>query len=206
VSGEKLKVGVLISGRGSNLQSLINASATDDFPAKIVLVISNVADAQGLARAQAAAIPTAVIEHKNFKSRESFDDAVDKALRDAGTELVCLAGFMRVLSDPFVRKWEGRLINIHPSLLPAFKGTHVHEQVIAAGVKSSGCTVHYVIPELDSGPIIAQAEVPVLTGDTPEALAARVLETEHKLYPMALRWIAEGRVRLENGDVVLGSS
>jgi len=204
VSGEKLKVGVLISGRGSNLQALINAASVADFPAKIVLVISNVADAQGLARAQAAAIETAVIEHKNFTSRERFDDAVDKALRDAGAELVCLAGFMRILSDPFVRKWEGRLINIHPSLLPAFKGTHVHEQVIAARVKTSGCTVHYVVPELDSGPIIAQAEVPVVGGDTPETLAARVLETEHKLYPMALRWIAEGRVRLENGQVLLG--
>jgi len=204
VSGEKLKVGVLISGRGSNLQALINAASVADFPAKIVLVISNVADAQGLARAQAAAIETAVIEHKNFTSRERFDDAVDKALRDAGAELVCLAGFMRILSDPFVRRWEGRLINIHPSLLPAFKGTHVHEQVIAARVKTSGCTVHYVVPELDSGPIIAQAEVPVAGGDTPETLAARVLETEHKLYPMALRWIAEGRVRLENGQVLLG--
>ena len=204
MSGEKLKVGVLISGRGSNLQALINAASVADFPAKIVLVISNVADAQGLARAQAAAIETAVIEHKNFTSRERFDDAVDKALRDAGAELVCLAGFMRILSDPFVRRWEGRLINIHPSLLPAFKGTHVHEQVIAARVKTSGCTVHYVVPELDSGPIIAQAEVPVAGGDTPETLAARVLETEHKLYPMALRWIAEGRVRLENGQVLLG--
>ncbi len=200
----KLKVGALISGRGSNLQALIRAASADDFPAEIVLVISNVVDAQGLKHAERAGIATAVIDHKGYQSRESFDAQIDERLRQAGAELICLAGFMRILSDDFVRKWEGHVINIHPSLLPAFKGTHVHEQVIAAGAKSSGCTVHYVIPELDSGPIIAQAEVPVLAGDTPETLAARVLETEHKLYPMALRWIAEGRVRLEKGQVVFG--
>jgi phosphoribosylglycinamide formyltransferase 1 len=204
VTGQKLKVGVLLSGRGSNLKALIDASKNADYPAEIVLVISNVANAQGLARAKTAGIATLAIDHTTFSSREGFDAAVDEKLRQAGVELVCLAGFMRILSDMFVRKWEGRLINIHPSLLPAFKGTHVHEQVIAAGVKTSGCTVHYVIPDLDAGPIIAQAEVPVIGGDTPETLAARVLETEHKLYPMALRWIAEGRARYENGRVVLG--
>ncbi len=196
---KKLKVAVLISGRGSNLQALIDVCATAEFPAKIVLVVSNVPDALGLARAKAASLPTAIVDHRSYKSRESFDDAVDKILRDAGAEFICLAGFMRIFSDAFVRKWEGRMINIHPSLLPAFKGTQVHEQAIAAGVKMSGCTVHYVIPTLDSGPIIAQEKVPVLAGDTPETLAARVLEAEHKTYPMALKWIAEGKVRFKDG-------
>jgi phosphoribosylglycinamide formyltransferase-1 len=202
VTRKKLKVAVLISGRGSNLQALIDACAAAEFPAEIVLVVSNVPDAQGLARAQAAAMSTAIIDHRNHTSRERFEDAVDAILRGACSEFICLAGFMRILSDAFVRKWEGRMINIHPSLLPAFKGTHVHEQVIASGVKESGCTVHYVIPALDSGPIIAQTEVPVLAGDTPETLAARVLEAEHKTYPLALKWIAEGKVRFEDGRVV----
>ncbi len=198
----KLRVGVLISGRGSNLQSLIDACAAKDFSAEIVLVISNVATAYGLERARAAGIPTAIVEHKKFSSREAFDAALDEALEKAGAELVCEAGFMRIHSEGFVRKWLGRIINIHPSLLPAFKGMHVHEQAIAAGVKVSGCTVHYVTPELDSGPIILQAEVTVLPGDTPNTLGARVLEKEHELYPQALKLIAEGRVRLENGTVV----
>jgi phosphoribosylglycinamide formyltransferase-1 len=202
VSGRKLKLGVLISGRGSNLQALIKACSDDDFPAEIVLVISNVADAGGLKRAADAGIACRVIPHKPFPSREAFDAALDAALRDCGVELICEAGFMRIHSEGFVRKWLGRIINIHPSLLPAFKGTHVHEQVIAAGVKMSGCTVHYVIPELDAGPTIVQAEVPVLAGDTPETLAARVLEAEHKTYPLAVRWIAEGKVRFENGRAV----
>ena len=158
--------------------------------------------AQGLAHAQAAGIPAAIIPHNDYLSRETFDDAMDKRLREAGAELICLAGFMRILSDGFVRKWQGRLINIHPSLLPAFKGTHVHEQAIAAGVRISGCTVHYVIPELDSGPAIAQGAVPVHAGDTPDKLAARVLEAEHFLYPLALRLIAEGRVQLYAGRVL----
>jgi phosphoribosylglycinamide formyltransferase-1 len=162
-------------------------------------------DCGGLAYAKDAAIPSKVILHKEFASREAFDAAVDAALGQAGVEVICEAGFMRIHSEGFVRKWLGRIINIHPSLLPAFKGTHVHEQVIAAGVKVSGCTVHYVTPELDSGPIIAQSEVPVVEGDTPESLAARVLEAEHKLYPMVLSQIAEGRVRLENGRVVTGA-
>ncbi len=201
----KLKVAVLISGRGSNLQALIDACAAAEFPAEIVLVVSNVADAQGLARAQAASLPTAIVDHRNYTSREHFDEAVDKTLRQAGAEFICLAGFMRIFSDAFVRKWEGRVINIHPSLLPAFKGTHVHEQAIAAGVKVSGCTVHYVIPALDSGPIIAQEKVPVLADDTPETLAARVLEAEHKTYPMALKWIAERNVRFEQGRAVFSN-
>ena len=198
----KLKTAVLISGRGSNLQALIEACAEANYPAEIVLAISNAAGAQGLAHARAAGIPAVVIPHGDYASREAFDDAMDARLKDAGAKLICLAGFMRILSEGFVRKWQGKLINIHPSLLPAFKGTHVHEQAIAAGVKISGCTVHYVVPELDSGPAIAQAEVPVEPGDTPETLAARVLAGEHRLYPLALKLIAEGRVRLENGQAV----
>jgi phosphoribosylglycinamide formyltransferase 1 len=191
----KRKVGVLISGRGSNLKSLIEACADANYPAEIVLVISNVAEAGGLAHAANARIPTKVIPHKPFASREAFDATIDAALREAGVEIVCEAGFMRIHSEGFVRQWEGRMINIHPSLLPAFKGTHVHEQAIAAGVKMSGCTVHFVAAEVDSGPIIAQSVVPVLDGDTPETLAARVLEEEHKLYPLALKRVIEGRVR-----------
>jgi len=191
----KRKVGVLISGRGSNLKSLIEACADANYPAEIVLVISNVAEAGGLAHAANAGIPTKVIPHKAFASRVTFDAAIDAALREAGVEIVCEAGFMRIHSESFVRQWEGRMINIHPSLLPAFKGTHVHEQAIAAGVKVSGCTVHFVAAEVDSGPIIAQSVVPVLDRDTPETLAARVLEEEHKLYPLALKRFIEGRVR-----------
>jgi phosphoribosylglycinamide formyltransferase-1 len=198
----KLKVAVLISGRGSNLKALIQACAAPEYPAQIVLVMSNVADAGGLAYAKNAGIPTAIVAHKNFVSRESFDAEMQTRLSEAGVELICLAGFMRILSDGFVRQWEGRMINIHPSLLPAFKGTRVHEQAIAAGVRISGCTVHYVIPGLDSGPAIAQAAVPVHADDTAETLAARVLEAEHVLYPQALRMIAEGRVRLSHGKAV----
>jgi phosphoribosylglycinamide formyltransferase-1 len=198
----KLKVAVLISGRGSNLQALIDACADARFPAQIVLVISNVANVQGLERARAAGIATETIAHAGYDRRQSFDAAMDASLVKAGVELICLAGFMRILGDDFVRKWQGRLINIHPSLLPAFKGTHVHEQAIDAGVKISGCTVHYVISELDSGPAIAQAAVAVRDDDTAESLAKRVLEAEHRLYPSALRLIAEGRVRLENGHAL----
>jgi len=198
----KMKVAVLISGRGSNLKALIDAAAAPDYPAEIVLVISNVAGAAGLGFALDARIATAAIPHGDFASREEFDAAIDMRLRAAGADLVCLAGFMRILSDGFVRKWQERMINVHPSLLPSFKGTEVHEQAIAAGVRISGCTVHYVIPELDEGPPIAQAAVPVHVHDTPETLAARVLEQEHKLYPLAVRLIAEGRVQLYNGRVI----
>ena len=194
----KRKIGVLISGRGSNLKSLIEACADTSYPAEIVLVISNVAGAGGLTHAANAGLPTKVIPHKAFASREAFDAAIDAALNDAGVELVCEAGFMRIHSEAFVRKWQGRIINIHPSLLPAFKGTHVHEQAIAAGVKMSGCTVHFVAAEVDSGPIIAQSAVPVLRGDTCETLAARVLEEEHRLYPLALKRVIAGRVRFDS--------
>jgi phosphoribosylglycinamide formyltransferase 1 len=194
----KRKIGVLISGRGSNLKSLIEACADANYPAEIVLVISNVAGAGGLTHAANAGISTKVIPHKTFASREAFDAAIDAALREADVELICEAGFMRIHCESFVRRWQGRIVNIHPSLLPAFKGTHVHEQAIAAGAKTSGCTVHFVAAEVDSGPIIAQSAVPVLEGDTPETLAARVLEEEHKLYPLALKRVIEGKVRFDS--------
>lgn len=188
------RTAVLISGRGSNLQALIEAARSPGYPAEIALVISNVAGAEGLERARTAAIPTHIISHKDFESREAFDRAMDVQLRAANIELVCLAGFMRILSDWFVRQWEGRLLNIHPSLLPAYKGTSVHARVLASGERVSGCTVHFVVQELDSGPAIAQAEVPVLPGDTEEALAARILAEEHRLYPEGLRRVASGEV------------
>jgi len=198
----KKSVGILISGRGSNMRSLIAAAGEPGYPAEIALVVSNNGKAEGLGYAAEADIPTCVVPHKAFVSREDFDRAVNAVLDNAGVEIVCLAGFMRILSDWFTRKWAGRLVNIHPSLLPLFKGVHVHEQVLAAGVRVSGCTVHFVVPELDAGPIIAQASVPVLLEDTPETLAARVLAEEHKIYPAALKLLAEGRVRLENGHAV----
>jgi phosphoribosylglycinamide formyltransferase-1 len=200
-STQKCKVGVLVSGRGSNLQALIDAGFAESFPAQIVLVISNVGDAYGLVRARTAGIAAGVISHQG-KSREDFDAEIDDALRTAGVEIVCLAGFMRILSPGFVRAWEGKLLNIHPSLLPAFKGTRVHERVIEAKVTQSGASVHFVLPELDAGPVIAQSVVPVLAHDTPETLGGRVLQAEHRLYPTALRLVCEGRVRLEDGEAV----
>jgi len=192
----KLKVGVLISGRGSNLQALIDACAAPDFPAKIVLVISNKADAYGLERAHVAGIQTAVINHKDFPDRQTFDRAMSEKLNQAGVQLVCLAGFMRLLSPWFAEEWRDRLINIHPSLLPKFKGLHTHEAAIAAGEKTHGATVHFVRPELDEGPIILQSSVSVLADDTAETLAARVLEQEHIIYPRAVHLYAEGRVNV----------
>lgn len=201
----RVRTAVLISGRGSNLKSLISACANPGYPAELVLVISNQADAAGLQHARTAGIPTRIIPHPEFSSRESFDAGVDAALSDARVELVCLAGFMRILSEGFVLKWQGRMINIHPSLLPSFKGARVHDRAIASGVRISGCTVHFVTPEMDSGPPIAQAAVPVHSGDTPKTLAARVLAAEHRLYPLALKMVAEGAVRLENGIAVFSS-
>jgi phosphoribosylglycinamide formyltransferase-1 len=201
----KIPVGVLISGRGSNLQALLDAAQAESFPARIVLVVSNVEGAAGLARASAAGVPTQTILHQG-KAREEFDAEIDAAFRAAGADMICLAGFMRILSDGFARAWEGKLINIHPSLLPAYRGTRVHERVLEAGEKQSGASVHFVVPELDAGPVIAQSAVPVLAKDTPETLAARVLEAEHRLYPTALRLVCEGRVRLEKGEVVLAAT
>ncbi|MGB0682409.1 MAG: phosphoribosylglycinamide formyltransferase [Magnetovibrionaceae bacterium] len=193
----KLRLGVLISGRGSNLQCLIDACADPTFPAEIALVLSNRPGALGLERASKAGIATDVIDHKAYDSREAFDAAVSARLAEAEPGLICLAGFMRLLTDGFVNQWHNKLINIHPSLLPSFKGAHAHRDALAAGVRFSGCTVHYVRPEMDAGPIIAQAVVPVLEGDGEADLAARVLEQEHRIYPLVVRLIAEGRVLIE---------
>jgi phosphoribosylglycinamide formyltransferase-1 len=201
----KKRIGVLISGRGSNLGALIEACKAPAYPAKIVLVISNVASAQGLLRAEAALIPTRVIDHKDSASRDAFDAALDAALREAGVELLCNAGFMRLHTEGFVRRWWNRHLNIHPSLLPAFKGLHTHARVLDEGAKITGCTVHFVRPEMDEGPIVAQAAVPVLDGDTPDVLAARVLEAEHRLYPHALGLVASGAVCVE-GERVVGTT
>jgi phosphoribosylglycinamide formyltransferase 1 len=188
----KKRVAVLISGRGSNMASLIDAAKDDSYPAEITLVVSNRPDAAGLAHARSQSIETAVVEHTNYgNDRAAFEHALQDVLRAHRIDLVCLAGFMRLLTPWFVGQWQGRMLNIHPALLPAFKGLHTHERALAAGVKTHGATVHFVSPETDSGPIIAQAEVPVLPGDTPETLAARVLEAEHRIYPQALRQVAE---------------
>jgi len=183
----KKRIAVLISGSGSNLQALIDACADADFPARIVLVISNKADIYGLKRAELAGIPTTIIKNTDFSSREDFDAALHSALIENDVEHVCLAGFMRLLTKGFVEKWENRMLNIHPSLLPLFKGVHTHEQALKAGVKIHGCSVHYVVPEMDAGKLIIQAAVPVLPQDTPETLGKRVLEAEHIIYPLALK-------------------
>ena len=199
----KLRLGVLISGRGSNLQALIDACAKSDFPAEIVMVISNKGDAQGLDRARSADIPTCIVDHRNYDHRAAFDTEMTWALEDAKVELVCLAGFMRLLSETFVEHWWDKLINIHPSLLPAFKGLGVQRRAIESGARFSGCTVHYVRHEMDVGPIISQAVVPIHNADDPSALAKRILEQEHRIYPMAVRWIAEDRVRVEGPRVIV---
>ncbi|ACB80186.1 phosphoribosylglycinamide formyltransferase [Methylorubrum populi BJ001] len=198
---EKKRVAILISGRGSNMVSLIEAARAPDYPAEIVLVLSNRPDAAGLDRARAAGIPARAIDHKAFPDRAGFDAALQAELEGAGIELIVLAGFMRILTDAFVEAWAGRMINIHPSLLPLFKGTHTHERALEAGVRLHGCTVHYVVPELDAGPIVAQAAVPVLPGDDADTLSARVIVQEHRLYPAALALIAGGGAVLEGGRV-----
>ena len=196
----KRRVAILISGRGSNMTALIEAAQAKDFPAGIVVVISNIAGAGGLAKAAEAGIATAVIESKPFgKDREAFERKLHETLVAHDIELVCLAGFLRLLTPWFVRQWEGRMINIHPALLPSYKGLHTHERALADGVKIHGATVHFVVPEMDSGPIIMQGAVAVLDNDTPETLAARVLGVEHRIYPDALRLVAGGGTRLENG-------
>ena len=187
----KKRVAVLISGRGSNMASLIDAAKDDSYPAEIALVVSNRPDAAGLAHARSQGIETAVVDHTHYgKDRETFERVLQDALRAHRIDIVCLAGFMRLFTPWFVGQWQGRMLNIHPALLPAFKGLHTHKRALAAGVKTHGATVHFVSPETDSGPIVAQAEVPVLDGDTPETLAARVLEAEHRIYPQALRQVA----------------
>ena len=187
------RTAILISGRGSNMAALIAASRSPVFPAEIVLVISNVADAPGLARAQTAGVATAVCPHRDFgRDREAHEAALGVELREAGAEIVCLAGYMRLLTPSLVRAWQGRMLNIHPSLLPAFPSLDTHSRALSAGVKLHGCTVHLVTEAVDSGPILAQAAVPVLPGDTAETLAARVLVQEHRIYPAALARIAAG--------------
>jgi len=189
----KKRVAVLISGRGSNMASLIEAAKHDGYPAEIALVVSNRPDAAGLDLARAQGITTAVVDHTHYgKDREAFERTLQGVLTAHGIDLVCLAGFMRLLTPWFVDQWQGRMLNIHPALLPAFKGLHTHERALAAGVKAHGATVHFVSSEMDSGKIIAQAEVAVVDGDTPETLAARVLEAEHRIYPQALRQVVEG--------------
>jgi phosphoribosylglycinamide formyltransferase-1 len=188
----KKRVAILISGRGSNMASLIAAAKDDSYPAEIALVVSNRPDAAGLDHARRQGITTAVVDHARYgKDRAAFEHALQDVLTSHRIELVCLAGFMRLLTPWFVGQWQGRMLNIHPALLPAFKGLHTHERALEAGVKTHGATVHFVSAEMDSGEIIVQAEVPVLPGDTPDTLAARVLEAEHRIYPQALRRIAE---------------
>ena len=197
----QLKVGILISGRGSNMAALARAVRATDYPAEIACVVSNREDAPGLEVAAKAGIQTAVVSHRDHADRETFDRALSAEMERHGVELIALAGFMRIFSPWFPVRWANRVINIHPSLLPSFKGLHVQQQAIDAGVRLSGCTVHFVIPDLDAGPIIAQAAVPVLAGDTEAALSARILRQEHRLYPLVVRWFAEGRIAIADGRV-----
>ncbi|WP_332697678.1 phosphoribosylglycinamide formyltransferase [Bosea sp. (in: a-proteobacteria)] len=200
-----MRTAILISGRGSNMVALIEAAQAADFPAEIALVAANLPEAGGLERARQAGIATAAVDHRPFgRDREAFERKLDEVLRINQIELVALAGFMRVLTPWFVTRWQGRLINIHPSLLPLFRGTHTHARALEAGVSEHGCTVHFVVPELDSGPTIAQAKVPVLPGDDEASLSARVLEQEHVLYPQALKLVASGAAKLEDGAVLGG--
>ena len=201
--GQKIKTGVLVSGSGTNLQALIDAASDPDFPAEITLVISNQPGVKSLERAAGAGIKAKVIDHTDFPDRSSFEQSVDSAFRSAGCEIVCLAGFMRILTSDFVEEWSGRLLNIHPSLLPAFPGLATHNRALEAGVRVAGCTVHLVSTELDAGPIVIQAVVPVHQDDTPESLAARVLVQEHVIYPKALAWLATKRVSIAQGRAAI---
>ncbi len=194
---------ILISGRGSNMVALIDAAASGALPVRVAAVLANRPDAKGLEVAAAAGVVTRVVDHRLYSDRESFDAAMAEAIDAYSPDLVVLAGFMRILSDGFVAHYEGRLINIHPSLLPSFPGLHTHQRALDDGVRVHGCTVHFVTPTLDHGPIVVQAAVPVLDGDDATVLAARVLEQEHRIYPLAVRWFAEGRLRLEDGRVRL---
>ena len=195
------RVGVLISGRGSNMMALVEAARRPDYPAEIALVLSNRPDAAGLAWARGQGIAAQAIDHKAYASRDAFDAALDAALKEARIELVACAGFMRLMTAPFVTRWAGRMINIHPSLLPLYPGLQTHARALADGVRIAGCTVHFVVPEMDAGPIIAQGAVPVVDGDTPETLADRILAVEHQLYPHALSMVASGAAQQEGGRV-----
>ena len=198
---KKIKVAVLISGNGTNLQALIEACIAPSYPAEIVLVISNKANAKGILRAREAGIKTRIVDHTNYSSREEFDTELSMILSNSKCELVCLAGFMRILSESFVNTWPNSILNIHPSLLPSFPGTKTHERALEAGVKVSGCTLHFVTAELDAGPIIGQAAVPVLENDTPKTLANRVLIEEHKLYALGLELVANRILKNKNVDL-----
>jgi len=195
------RIVILISGRGSNMEAIVRACAEQQWPAAVVAVVSNRPDAEGLAFAREHGITTAVVDHKAFPAREAFDAALAEAIDGFTPDLLVLAGFMRILGADFVRRYEGRFLNIHPSLLPAFTGLHTHRRALQAGCKLAGATVHFVTPELDHGPIVMQAAVPVLPGDDEEALSARVLATEHVIYPLAVRWFVEGKLNLADGVV-----
>jgi phosphoribosylglycinamide formyltransferase 1 len=199
----RLKTAIMISGRGTNLQALIDECASADAPAEIALVVSNVPKAAGLDRAIAADIPTLTIDHRDFPDRESFEERLTQDLTIEGIELICLAGFMRLLTEKFVGHWRDRLINIHPSLLPSYKGLDTHQRALTDGVRFAGCTVHFVRPAMDEGPIIVQAAVPVRADDDAASLGARVLVAEHRSYPLALRLIAEGRISIVDERVLI---
>ena len=197
----KIRLAVLISGRGSNLQAILDQAASGELPAQIAAVISNRPGVAGLERARKAGVPALELDHKNFADRSDFEAALIELIDHQRPDLVILAGFMRVLTAGFTEHYRGRLLNIHPSLLPKFRGLHTHERVIAAGETEHGASIHFVTAELDGGPVIAQARVPVLPGDDPDTLAARLLEREHRLYPLAIRWFAEGRIELDGERV-----
>lgn len=202
----KKKAAILISGRGSNMGALIEAAAEPDFPAEIVGVVSNRADAKGLGLAAEHGIATQVIGGPEFADARAEDAALDEALSQMGAQIVCLGGYMRILGEGFVRRWSGKLINIHPSLLPLFKGLHTHRRALEAGMRIHGCSVHFVTPKMDDGPIIAQAAVPVLPGDDEASLTARVLRAEHRLYPLALSLVASGKARMQDGRAVVDAA
>ena len=205
-TNRNIRLVVLISGRGSNLQAILDGATAGTLPAEIRAVISNRPDAYGLERARQAGVPTAVVDHTAFPDRQTFEAALRERIDAERPELVILAGFMRILSPGFVEHYRGRLLNIHPSLLPKYRGLHTHERALAAGEREHGASVHFVIPELDSGPVIVQARVPVLPDDDPDTLAARVLAREHRIYPLAIQWFAEGRVRIQGDNVLFDSN
>jgi len=200
----RLRTAILISGRGSNMDALIAAARAPDYPAEIALVLSNRSEAAGLSRAKTMGVATAAVDHKIYAGREEFERSMQLVLEAHRIEFLCLAGFMRMLTPWFVSHWAGRMLNVHPALLPAYRGLDTHARALHDGVKIHGCTVHFVVPQMDEGPIVAQAAVRVQDDDTPESLAARVLEQEHRIYPLALRLVASGRVRVE-GNRVLGA-
>ncbi len=200
----RVRTAVLISGRGSNMDALIEAARPLDFPAEVALVLSNRPDAPGLARAKAMGLATAAVDHKIYAGREEFERSMQIVLETYRIDFICLAGFLRLLTPWFIGAWSGRMLNIHPALLPSYRGLRTHERALADGVKIHGCTVHFVVPQMDEGPIVAQAATPVLDVDTPQTLGARVLALEHKIYPLALRLVASGAVHVE-GNRVLGA-